>query len=58
MTACLALAVRESRDGTLDALHLATAIPLDVDVLIAYDHQLVSAAQEAGLLVETPTPVT
>jgi uncharacterized protein len=42
---------------TLDALHLATAILLDVDILVAYDHRLTSAAQEAGLLVEAPAPV-
>lgn len=41
---------------TLDALHLATAVLLDADLLVAYDHRLASAAGEAGLFVESPGP--
>jgi predicted nucleic acid-binding protein len=32
-----------------DAIHLATAIRLQTDVLVAYDAKLVTAATEAGL---------
>ena len=37
-----------------DAIHLATAIRLQTDVLVAYDRELVSAATEAGIMVLTP----
>jgi predicted nucleic acid-binding protein len=42
--------------GTLDALHLASALALGgrVDVLIAYDDRLLAAASAAGLAVERP----
>lgn len=39
---------------SLDALHLATAIGLQVDVLVAYDLRLCDAARDAGLVVLTP----
>lgn len=39
---------------TPDALHLATAVLLDVDVFIAYERRLLDAARESGLLVEAP----
>ncbi len=37
-----------------DAIHLATAIRLQADVLVAYDKELLSAAAEAGLTVAAP----
>lgn len=41
---------------TLDALHLATAMLLDADLMLVYDQRLASAAREAGFLVEAPGP--
>jgi predicted nucleic acid-binding protein len=44
--------------GTLDAIHLATALlsaeALDVEALMTYDKQLASAASEHGLEVVAP----
>lgn len=37
-----------------DAIHLATAIRLQADVLVAYDAELLAAAVEAGLAVQSP----
>lgn len=37
-----------------DAIHLATAIRLQADVLAAYDVELVAAAAEAGLRTQSP----
>lgn len=37
-----------------DAIHLATALRLDVDELIAYDHELAAAARDAGLRAASP----
>lgn len=37
-----------------DAIHLATALRLDVDEIIAYDHELCDAAETAGLRVSSP----
>lgn len=37
-----------------DAIHLATAIRLESDVLVAYDLELVAAATDAGLNVLSP----
>lgn len=37
-----------------DAIHLATAIRLQADVLVAYDAELLAAAVEAGLAVQPP----
>ncbi|MBK7721216.1 MAG: type II toxin-antitoxin system VapC family toxin [Austwickia sp.] len=37
-----------------DAIHLATALRLDADELIAYDRELLAAAQDAGLRTTTP----
>lgn len=39
---------------TLDAIHLATAILLDVDVLITYDDRLADACRHHGLVVGAP----
>ncbi|WP_261792180.1 PIN domain-containing protein [Arthrobacter sp. PM3] len=37
-----------------DAIHLATAIRLQADVLVAYDAELLAAAVDAGLTVLSP----
>lgn len=39
---------------SLDALHLAAAIRLDVDGLVTYDVRLTEAAARVGLRVEAP----
>ncbi len=46
------LASREVR--TFDAIHLATALYIDADELIAYDHRLLDAAQAHGLQIAAP----
>jgi uncharacterized protein len=46
------LASREVR--TLDAIHLATALYIDPDELVAYDRRLLDAAEERGLPVAAP----
>lgn len=43
---------------TLDAIHLATALRVEADELVAYDRRLVAAAVERGLLVATPGAAT
>lgn len=40
---------------SLDALHLAASIRLDVDALVTYDVRLTEAATNAGLPVHAPT---
>lgn len=40
---------------SLDALHLATAIRIDADVLVAYDKHLLEAARQLGLEVASPS---
>lgn len=39
---------------TLDALHLAAAIRLDVDAILTYDHRLADAALTVGIDVVSP----
>lgn len=39
---------------SLDALHLATALRAEVDVLVAYDIRLLEAARALGLSAESP----
>ncbi len=39
---------------SLDAIHLATALREDVDVLVTFDRRLQDAGREAGLVVEAP----
>lgn len=39
---------------SLDALHLAAAIRIGVDAVVAYDRRLVSAARELGLPALSP----
>ena len=40
---------------SLDALHLATALRVDADTLVAYDARLLDAARSLGLGVHSPT---
>ncbi len=40
---------------SLDAIHLASAILLDADLLLAYDRRLVEAARHHGLATSSPT---
>ena len=40
---------------TLDALHLASAIRLEVDELVTYDVRMAEAARELGLHATVPT---
>jgi len=39
---------------TLDAIHLASALSIAADELVAYDHRLLRAAIEQGLAVASP----
>lgn len=41
---------------SLDALHLAASIRLDVDGLVTYDTRLAEAAADLGLTVLAPSP--
>jgi predicted nucleic acid-binding protein len=43
-----------SRVRSLDAIHLATALAIVPDELVAYDRRLLDAAAEAGLTVASP----
>lgn len=47
-------AAMPGRLRSADAIHLATAIRLETDVLIAYDVEVVSAATDAGLSTLSP----
>ncbi len=40
--------------GTLDAIHLASALRIEADELLAYDRRLIAAAVERGLAVSSP----
>jgi len=40
--------------GTLDAVHLASAVRIEADEVVAYDRRLVAAAPERGLAVSSP----
>lgn len=44
-----------ARLRSLDALHLAAAVRLGVDRVVAYDTRLVEAARDLGLRVFTPS---
>lgn len=39
---------------SLDALHLAAALRLGVDMLVAYDHRLIASARVVGVPVISP----
>jgi predicted nucleic acid-binding protein len=41
---------------TLDAIHLASALRIEADELLAYDHRLVEAASQHGIHVASPAP--
>jgi predicted nucleic acid-binding protein len=41
-----------------DAIHLAAAIRVQADVLVAFDAELLAAAVNSGLNVATPGPGT
>lgn len=41
---------------SLDAIHLASALLTDTDVLVAYDHRLLDAAAHHGLSTDSPEP--
>lgn len=41
---------------TLDAIHLASALRIEPDELLAYDRRLIAAATEHGLTVSSPAP--
>jgi predicted nucleic acid-binding protein len=43
-----------SRLRTLDAIHLATALAVEPDELVAYDRRLLAAAKRQGLAVASP----
>jgi len=40
---------------SLDAIHLATAVLLDVDAVLTYDERLAMAARHNGLAVSAPS---
>jgi uncharacterized protein len=51
-------AARELTSNTvrsLDAIHLATALRIEADELLAYDHRLLAAADEQGLQLASPS---
>lgn len=41
---------------SLDAIHLAAALRLDVDAVVTYDARMINAAESIGLAVHAPTP--
>lgn len=47
-------AAMPGRLRSADAVHLATAIRLEADVLVAYDGELLAAAEDAGVNVLSP----
>lgn len=47
-------AAMPGRLRSADAIHLATAIRLQTDMLVAYDQELVTAATEVGLTALSP----
>jgi uncharacterized protein len=44
-----------ARLRSLDALHLATALRVDADTIVAYDARLLDAARSLGVGVHSPT---
>ncbi|HVX22486.1 MAG TPA: type II toxin-antitoxin system VapC family toxin [Acidimicrobiales bacterium] len=50
----LARRVAPPRLRALDAIHLATAIVLDVDEVVAYDDRLLDACRHHGLTTASP----
>lgn len=43
---------------TLDAIHLASALRIDADELVAYDRRLLAAAVEQGITIASPGALT
>ncbi|MFT4230135.1 MAG: type II toxin-antitoxin system VapC family toxin [Microbacterium sp.] len=41
--------------GTLDAIHLATALTAEASVVVTYDRRLADAARAEGIVVEHPS---
>lgn len=41
---------------TLDAIHLASAMRIEADELLAYDRRLLAAAAELGVVTASPQP--
>lgn len=39
---------------SLDAVHLATALRIEADVVVAYDLRLLDAARDLGLAIDSP----
>ena len=52
LTSAAFLASRQVR--TLDAIHLATALYVEADELVAYDRRLLDAAEAQGLQIAAP----
>jgi uncharacterized protein len=52
LRSAVSVACREVR--TLDAIHLATALYIDADELVAYDRRLLAAAAREGLAAAAP----
>jgi len=50
----LARRVRPDRLRSLDAIHLASALVIDADVVLTYDERLARACADNGLRVATP----
>lgn len=50
----VAAGLASSAVTTLDAIHLASALRIDADELVAYDRRLAAAAAEHGLAVASP----
>ena len=58
VSAQLLRAARKLTSGTirtLDAIHLASALRVDADELLAYDQRLLTAAGEQGLQLASPS---
>src|SRR5690606_34214842 len=52
--ACVARRIGPGSLRTLDAVHLASAVPVDADVVIAYDARLAAACRSQRLAVSAP----
>jgi|ERR687892_2625450 predicted nucleic acid-binding protein len=53
--ASLARRIEPNALRSLDAIHLATAVLLDVDTVLTYDDRLAKAARHNGLAVSAPS---
>ncbi len=50
----LARRIGSTRLRSLDAIHLATAISLDADLVVGYDTRLLECAEELGFVTSSP----